>query len=344
MPPSAPGNSPKPTMSEPLLSVYDAVLLDLDGTVYHGPRPIPGAADAVREVRAHGTPIRFVTNNAARSPAAVADTLRAIDIPAEDDEVSTSAQAGAKLLAERIPAGSAVVVVGAEALADEVRQAGLRPVREAGDDVAGVIQGHSPDTCWANLAEGCVAIRAGAHWMATNIDVTLPTERGELPGNGALVEALRSATGAEPEVAGKPEPPLLRTAAASVGAHRPLAVGDRLNTDIAGAVAAGMDSLLVLTGVATPAQLLAAIPAERPTYLGADLGALREPAERVAIGPRPGWRIETGDGELGVSGDGGKDPLDLLRALCAAAWDSNVTKVRPEDEPARHALTELGLT
>jgi HAD superfamily hydrolase (TIGR01450 family) len=331
------------TDGDPLSAVYDAMLFDLDGTVYHGPRPIAGVADAIRRLREAGTAVRFVTNNASKAPGDVADTLRGMAVDAEPAEVSTSAQAAAKVLAERLPGGAEVLVVGAPALEAEVEGAGLRPVREAGDGVAAVVQGHWTETGWKHLAEGCLAIRAGALWVACNVDATLPTERGQLPGNGAMVAALKAATGAEPVVAGKPAAPLFHTAAQSAGARKPLAVGDRLDTDIAGAVTAGLDSLLVLTGVATPATLLAAVPEERPTYVAADLEALTRPAEDLQAGPQKGWQVDVDDHALAVSGKGSSDAYELLRALCHEAWQSGVTEVRPQDDEAAAALTRLGL-
>lgn len=312
-------------MSDALLAAYDAVLFDLDGTVYHGARVIPGAPETVRATREHGTPVRFVTNNASKAPDEVVAHLIGLGMPAETDEVHTSAQAGVQLLEERLEPGAEVLVVGTRALADEVARAGLKPVRKTGDDVRAIVQGHSPDNTWAALAEACLAIRAGALWVACNVDATLPSERGLLPGNGSMVAALRTATDVEPLVAGKPQPLLFETAAKSAGAEHPLVVGDRLDTDIAGAVAAGVDSLVVLSGVATPQQLIEAIPAERATYLAKDLTALTEPAEGLKIGPRPGWSVTTRDGVLEAEGDG--DDLDLLRVLCHAAWETGVTEL-----------------
>ena len=268
-------------MTETLLARYDALLLDLDGTVYRGREAVPGAAEAVSAARDHGTGIRFVTNNASRAPRDVADHLTEIGFHAELDEVSTSGQAAATMLADRPPAGAQVLVLGTEALADEVRQRGLTPVRETGPDTAAVVQGLSQDLGWRELAEACVAIRAGALWVTCNVDVTLPTERGLLPGNGALVVALKAATDREPLVAGKPAVPLLDQAAKSLGAQRPLVVGDRLDTDIAGAINAGMDSLLVLTGVSTEAEALALPPEQRPTYIASDLSGLLQAPKRV---------------------------------------------------------------
>jgi HAD superfamily hydrolase (TIGR01450 family) len=330
-------------MSDELVTAYEAVLFDLDGTVYQGAQVFPRSAEVLRELRERGVPIRFVTNNASKGPEDVVAHLRQLGIPADFAEVNTSAQAAAAVLSDRLPAGAKVLVVGAKPLETEVASAGFRPVREHGPDVAAVVQGHSPDTGWPMLAEACLSIRAGAFWVATNVDATLPSERGLLPGNGSMVAALRTATGTVPVVAGKPRPPLFRTASESADATDPLVVGDRLDTDIAGAVAAGFDSLAVLTGVATPADLLAASPEERPRYVGADLSSLRESRERLEIGPRDAWRVSAADGELVVSSNGDSDALELLRALCRPAWESNITKVRAVDDRARGALAELVL-
>ncbi|EID55823.1 HAD-IIA family hydrolase [Saccharomonospora xinjiangensis] len=336
-------------MAKTLLDRHDTVLFDLDGTVYHGSRPIPGAADAITHVRERGRAVRFVTNNAAKSPESVAEHLVSLGVHAEPTEVSTSAQAAAVVLRERLPADSVVLVVGTAFLEAQVRSVGLRPTRRHGPEVAAVVQGHSPDTCWADLAEACLAVRAGAWWVACNTDATLPSERGQLPGNGSMVAALLAATEREPHVAGKPEAPLLRTAAHSAGAASPLVVGDRLDTDIAGAAAAGFRSLAVLTGVATPRRLLAAGPGERPDYLAADLGALTRDlsAGELEIGPRPGWRV-TVKGDVAVVesavGEGDGDSLDLLRHLCHVAWSAPVSSVRAADVRAESALApwELG--
>ena len=145
-----------------------------------------------------------------------------------------------------------------------------------------MVQGLSKDTGWRDLAEACVAIRAGALWVACNVDPTLPTERGPLPGNGSLVTALRAATSSEPVIAGKPATPLLDEAQKSADARNPLVIGDRLDTDIAGAVAAGMDSLLVLTGVATAQDLLDAPEDMRPTFVAHDVEAVAEDGVRLA--------------------------------------------------------------
>jgi glycerol-1-phosphatase len=337
------------TVVTSLLDGYDGVLLDLDGTAYRGRLAVPGALETAHAVRQAGWPIGYITNNASRSPVEVAEQLTALGFAADPGHVTTSSQAGAALLAERLQAGDAVLVVGTDALADEVRAVGLAVVRRADDGPAAVVQGHSPATGWSDLAEACVAIRAGALWVACNVDPTLPTERGEVPGNGAMVAALRAAKGRQPLVAGKPQRRLLDQAATRLTARRPLVVGDRLDTDIAGARAAGMDALLVLTGVSTAADLLIAPSDLRPQFVAADLTALLEPAEHSEITKQPHWHVDLADdgvATLSSRGAGQSDPLTALRALCAAFWSAGVspTAVRGADDLADAALTALDLT
>jgi len=241
-----------------LLDRHDLVLADLDGTLYRGRVAVPGAVEAVRRAGKRGVRTVYVTNNAARSPADVAAHLAELGFPAGADDVATSSQAAAALLAEQLPDGATVLVVGTAALAAEVDAVGLTPV-DAADGAAAVVQGLDPELRYATLAEACIALRAGAAWVACNIDPTLPSERGPLPGNGSLVAVLRTATRREPQVAGKPAPSLMRTAARRVGAKAPLVVGDRLDTDIQGGRAAGIPTLLVLTGVRDAGELIAAI-------------------------------------------------------------------------------------
>ncbi|WP_436789436.1 HAD-IIA family hydrolase [Yinghuangia sp. YIM S10712] len=314
-------------LSEPVVpaEAYDVALLDLDGVVYTGQRAVPHAPEALERARAAGMTLAFVTNNASRTPEAVAAHLTEIGVPAGPTDVVTSAQAAARLVAERFPAGSPVLAVGGEGLVEALRERGLVPVVSAADEPVAVVQGFAPGVGWALLAEASYAVGAGAPWIASNLDLTIPTERGIAPGNGALVGVVRAATGAEPVVAGKPELPLHRESMLRTGAKRPLVVGDRLDTDIEGAVAGGVDSLLVMTGVTDVRALLAAPAQSRPTYVAADLRALLGPLPRAVPGAGGGWvcggwcaRVD-GDGpEL----SGGGDAYDGLRAVCAAVWDA----------------------
>jgi HAD superfamily hydrolase (TIGR01450 family) len=286
-----------------LLSRHDALLVDLDGVVQLGRDPIPGAAAALDAARDGGLRVVFVTNNAARTAADVAANLRAIGVAATAEEVLTSSMAAAQLLATRLAPGSRVLVAGGAGLREPVQAAGLTAVASADDQPAAVVQGWSPDLTWALLAEAAVAVRRGATWIATNRDATLPSPRGPLPGNGAMVAAVAMATGVQPEVVGKPGPALFEAAVRLTGAQRPLVIGDRLDTDIAGANAARLPSLLVLTGVSTSDQLVDAPPANRPTYVGRDMAALAVPM--AAICDNAG---DTGDG------------LHELRQACRSAW------------------------
>jgi glycerol-1-phosphatase len=285
---------------------------------------VPHAPEGVAAARTAGMRVAYVTNNASRPPVVVAERLTGLGIPAEPQEVVTSAQAAARVLAERLPIGAVVLVVGAPALADEVRSAGLVPVHaldDAGPDgVAAVVQGLSPDTCQRDLAEAAVALRGGALWVAANTDLTLPSVRGPLPGNGAFVALLQAVTGLQPLVAGKPDPALHRESVERVAARTPLIVGDRLDTDVLGAVRGGADSLLVLTGVTDRPALLAAPTGSRPTYVSTDLRGLGEPHPEVEV---EGRRARCGsavarwtDGRVVVEGDGD----DALRAEVSLHW------------------------
>ncbi|MFN2479832.1 MAG: HAD-IIA family hydrolase [Pseudonocardiaceae bacterium] len=328
------------------LDGYDAVLLDLDGTVIRGAETVPEAPDVVNELRQAGYAVQFVTNNASQAAKEMAEHLTALGVPTAAANIVTSGQAAVALLANRLPADAAVLIVGADALAAEVRSVGLTPVTAASEDPVAVVQGHSPETGWTRLAEACLAIRGGAMWVACNVDRTLPTERGLLPGNGAMVAALQAATDQEPTVAGKPARALLDTAMERAGAQRPLVVGDRLDTDIAGARAAELDSLLVLSGVADAVALLAAPPEHRPSHLGADLRVLRGSIEQARIQARPGWRVEMARGSVLVHSEGTvSDPFDALRTLCAAWWveHSGQVQVYACDDTAAAALERVGL-
>jgi glycerol 3-phosphatase-2 len=266
-----------------LAEIYDVALLDLDGVVYLSARAVPGAAEALAEARHRGMRLAFVTNNASRSPSTIAAQLTELGVPATPDEVVTSAHAAARLIADRLPAGSPVLVVGGIGLRLALRERGLRPVSTAAERPAAVVQGYGPGISYGLLAEGSLAVRAGAWFVASNADVTLPTSRGLQPGNGSLVQVIAVSTGRQPVVAGKPEPPLHAEAVARSGARRPLVVGDRLDTDIEGAVRAGADSMLVLTGVSGPADAVLAPPQQRPTYLAHDLAGLIDPHPEVRV-------------------------------------------------------------
>jgi HAD superfamily hydrolase (TIGR01450 family) len=311
---------------EPLATRHDVALLDLDGVLYVGPDAVDGAPEAVAAAREAGVSVAFVTNNASRTPATVAAHLTGLGIAAEAADVVTSAQAVAGLVAAAVPARAPVLLVGGEGLAEAIRERGLRPVGTARDEPAAVVQGFSPDVGWRLLAEATYAVRAGVPWFASNLDSTLPTPEGLAPGNGALVEVVARVTGRRPVVAGKPETPLHDEAVRRTGARAPVVVGDRLDTDILGAHRAGVPSLLVLTGVAGPRDLVLAPAGRRPTYVSRDLrGGLLGLHPAVLRGDDGGhrcggWVVEVRDGRIVVEGDG--DDVDGLRALCVAVWEA----------------------
>ncbi len=303
---------------------FDAVLADLDGVVYAGPHAIPGAIDALSGLSGQGVGLAYVTNNASRTPAQVAAHLRELGAPADDDQVVSSAQAGAALLASRFPTGTRVLVTGSLALAQEVTALGMVVVDSARDNPEVVIQGFDPELGWADLAEATYAINAGATWIATNTDMTIPRDRGLAPGNGTLVAAVRSAVGHEPLVAGKPEAPLFHTAAARLGARKPVVVGDRLDTDILGGNNAGMATALVLTGVDSGETALRARTAERPQFIIDTLAQLYLPYPEIQ---HDGAKATCGaaaasvvDGGTAVRIEGDPSDSDAWRAACAAWW------------------------
>jgi glycerol-1-phosphatase len=325
---------------------YDCLLIDLDGTVFRGAQPTDGAVQSLDEVHSRKL---FVTNNASRSADEVAAHLRDLGFGATGDDVVTSAQSAAHLLAGELPPNSRVLIVGTEALANEITAVGLCPVRRWDDNPVAVVQGLSMTIGWPDLAEAALAIRAGALWVAANIDPTLPTERGLLPGNGSLVAALRTATGAEPKVAGKPAPTLLTDAVARGDFHAPLVIGDRLDTDIEGANAAKLPSLMVLTGVSTARDAVYAEPARRPTYIGHNLRSLHQDSKLLEVAPQPGWRVDVGDQAVTVSSNGEHkdDGLSIVRAVASAVWgalsDGRPIRIEAADDRARDALRRWSL-
>jgi HAD superfamily hydrolase (TIGR01450 family) len=304
-----------------LCAVHDLVMLDLDGVVYVGGAAVPGAAASISAARERGMHPAFITNNASRTPETVAGHLTELGVPARDADVVTSAQAAARVLAQDLPRGARVVLLGAAGLEQALEAEGLEPVGVE-DDAEAVVTGYGPDVLWRDVMRAAVRIRDGLRWVASNTDMSIPTPYGTAPGHGVLVETLRRFTGVDPVVAGKPERPLLEETIRRVGGERPLMVGDRLDTDIEGSVVLGIPSLLVRTGVSGLGELVAARREERPTYLAADLSGLLRPHPQVhrdgGAWECGGWSAEVVDGALRVVGKG--TPDDWWRAAVSAAW------------------------
>lgn len=325
---------------------FGTLLLDLDGVVYRGPNAVPHAVDVLASARSDGSRLAFVTNNAARTPEVVAEHLSSLGVPADASDVVTSSHAVATLLTgfvadESLAAGARVLVVGQDGLRDAVADAGFTIVESADDQPAVVVQGFGPDTGWRQLAEATYAIAAGARWIASNLDKTLPTERGLAPGNGSMVAAVSTATGGRtPQSAGKPARTLFDTSLDRLGAAADdtLVIGDRLDSDIEGAVAADLPGLLVLTGVSTIDDLFSAPEHQRPRYVGFDLRTIAdrhlpvlEVAGTVAC---DGWTVELAETPRL---DGAGSATAALRAATTAAW------TRPDSDTSalRTALAKL---
>lgn len=316
-----------------LSSAYDVALLDLDGVVYVGPDAVKGAPEHLAAAASSGMSLAYVTNNASRPPRAVAEHLRALGVAVEDRDVVTSAQAAARLLADDLGEGAPVFVIGGAGLWEALEQQGLRPVSSADDHPRAVVSGFSADLRWGTVVDGAILVRDGMRWVASNTDRTVPTPRGPGPGNGVLVGAVRDFAGVDPVVAGKPEPTLFEETVRRVGGARPLVVGDRVDTDIDGARNAGMDSLLVLTGVTGLEELVRIGADSRPTYLSPTLAGLDEPHPEVLVADGEccvgGWLSSVAQGRVEVSGDGGA--ADWWRAVAGAAWHHLDTEGRAAD-------------
>lgn len=318
--------SRKPKAVTPLDGI-DVVLADLDGVVYQGPAAIDFAVESLSRASAEGMRVGYVTNNASRTDAQVAAHLSGFGLDVTPHDVVTSPQAAVRLLADLVPAGSLILVVGGDGLVDEVQKAGFSMTRESADQPAAVIQGFAPEVGWKNLAEASFALHRGIPWVATNTDWTIPVAGGIAPGNGTLVSAVHTAVGRLPVVAGKPEVAIFEEAQRRFDAKAPLFIGDRLDTDILGANRAKMPVVHVLTGIDKAKQLLAAKPDERPTFIVEDLRGLFEPYpvtsyskdESTATVGASSVRIRGIEVQIVTEGT---SELDLLRAACAAIWKS----------------------
>jgi HAD superfamily hydrolase (TIGR01450 family) len=334
------------------LDGVDLILADLDGVVYAGAGPIPHAVDAINAAQSSGIRVGYLTNNASRTTASVAAHLNELGLTVVPDDVVSSPQAAVKLLAELVPAGSLILVVGGDGLTSELERAGFRITRSADDSPAAVIQGFAPHVAWTDLAEAAYALRAAPPredipWVATNTDWTIPQARGTAPGNGTLVSAVHTAVGRLPIVAGKPERAIFDAAVARFGAQHPLVIGDRLDTDILGANRSGMPSVLVLTGIDGPKQVLAAVPDQRPTFLLEDLRELAEPYPHpvVTTEKRSGDRLYTVRDAVvrhvgnAIRLDRVGSRIDILRAATAAVWGAGVPIYALDVAPALYETT-----
>lgn len=320
--------SRKRDSSTPLDGV-DTVLADLDGVVYAGPGALPYAVESLNEA-GKAARLGYITNNASRTDASVAEHLRSLGLDVAAADVITSPQAAMRLLADIVPAPAVIMVVGGEGLVDEVQKAGYTVTRSAEDAPRAVVQGFAPEVAWTDLAEAAFALKVpedegGIPWIATNTDWTIPRERGVAPGNGTLVSAVHTAIGRLATVAGKPEAPIFEEAVDRFAARKALFIGDRLDTDILGASRVGIDSALVLTGIDRPKHVLAAPEGSRPTYILADLRDLHAPypraVEKDGVFSVNGASVRVRGADVEIVAESGSQ-IDLLRAGAAAIWAS----------------------
>jgi glycerol 3-phosphatase-2 len=288
----------------PLVAGFGGVVFDLDGVVYLGEQVVPAAPGALDQVRGLGVKVAFVTNNSYRPPDRVAEKLNRLGVKAAEGEVLTSAAAAVRLLGGRDGLdGVRVMVVGGPGLRQALEAAGARVVDgPAWREAEVVAVGFDPDLTYARVRDATLAIRAGARFVGSNPDTTLPTPDGFWPGAGATLSLLQASTGVRPEVAGKPERALLDTAAAAIGPGPYLMVGDRADTDLDGAHRLGWSTALVLSGVTRPADLpdLATVP----DHLLADVGGLLE-QPGPAVHPATGAARDAAAALLGADEGGG---------------------------------------
>lgn len=321
----------RPMSDKTPLDGAQVVLADLDGVIYRGPGAIEYAVESINAIDP-SVRVGYLTNNASRTDATVASHLTELGLTVAPADVVTSPQAAVRLLADLVPQGATVLVVGGEGLTSEVERVGLVVTRSAEDSPAAVIQGFDPTVGWTHLAEACFALNGGGesvHWVATNTDWTIPQARGIAPGNGTLVSAVHTAVGRLPIVAGKPEVAIYEEAFLRFGSRAALMIGDRLDTDIRGANRAGIPSVLVLTGIDKAKQVLAAAPEDRPTYILDDLRGLHQEYPEV-VTEESGGVVDTIVGEARVRRAGQRltiesgSGIDLLRAGSAAIWNSGL--------------------
>ncbi|MGM7700034.1 HAD-IIA family hydrolase [Microbacterium sp. A84] len=311
------------------LDGVDVVLADLDGVVYAGPGALPYAVESLNKV-AHTRRVGYITNNASRTDASVAEHLTSLGLTVVANDVVTSPQAAMRLLVTMVPPPATLLIVGGEGLVVEAEKAGYTVTRSAEDSPDAVVQGFAPEVAWTDLAEAAFALKVpeeegGIPWIATNSDWTIPRERGVAPGNGTLVSAVHTAVGRLATVAGKPEIPIFEEAIARFGATKTLFIGDRLDTDILGAARVGIDSVLVLTGIDRPKHVLAAPEGSRPTFILSDLRELHEPYPQTqrkdGVVTVNGASVRVIGGDVEILSEGTRQ-IDLVRAGAIAIWDS----------------------
>ncbi|CAB4588519.1 MAG: HAD-IIA family hydrolase [Actinobacteria bacterium] len=318
----------------------DVLFADLDGVIYTGDNAVPFAVESLNAA-AKLVRLAYITNNASRTPTAIAEHLNKLGLTVTADDIVSSPQAAVKILATLVDPGSTILVIGGEGLISEVVNAGFVVTDSADDEPAAVIQGFAPTVGWVHLAEASFALHRGIPWVATNTDWTIPVARGVAPGNGTLVSAVHLAVGRLPVFAGKPEKAIFDYAAERFDASNALVIGDRLDTDILGANRAGMRSALVLTGIDGPKQVLAASEDHQPTYILSDLRELSQPYPEAVVVEKNGVTtvtvrksVVTMSGNVVRMKKRGSSSIDLLRAGATAIYRSGLRIYGLDVDPA----------
>ena len=254
------------------------LILDMDGVLWRGDTPLPGLPDFFATLRRLGIGFVMATNNATKTAAMYTAKLARFGVAVPPEQILTSAEATAAHLAGQYPPGSPVYIIGDKGLHEALAARGFRTVGpaevRAGATAAAVVVGLSPDVTYEELAMGSLLVQRGAPFVGTNPDPTYPSELGPLPGAGALLAVISTATGIEPLLIGKPGPIVFQEAVKRLGGDPAgvAMVGDRLSTDIAGAKAAGLRAILVLSGISSREDV-ASSPA-KPDFIFDDISAL----------------------------------------------------------------------
>jgi 4-nitrophenyl phosphatase len=255
-----------------VLTGLRSLIIDLDGVIYRGKTPIPGAREFLRFLHCSHVSFLLLTNNSTLTAAQYVDKLSNMRVEVEQDCILTSAEATARYLASAAPPGTTVYAIGEDGVRWELEKRGFL-IRED-TDVAYVVVGFDRHITYEKMATAALAIRAGARFIGTNPDTTYPSELGQMPGNGAMLAAIEAATEVAPLIVGKPESAIFELALAKLGAEAATTavVGDRLDTDIVGGRRAGLLTILMLSGVTSAKQLASASPS--PDLVFNDLSTL----------------------------------------------------------------------
>ena len=274
---------------EPFVNIR-ALIIDMDGVLWHGDQPISGLIDFFQTLREQQIRFILATNNASLTPEQYVNKLAKMGVTVTVNEILTSGMATALYLSKHEdPSTTRVFVVGEDGANEPLKKCGfhltglyeLNNDKTPGKGANVVVCGKDQTLTWDKLATATLNIRAGAKFIGTNADTTLPTEYGITHGNGAILAALEIATGVKPTIIGKPEPIIYQQAMALLGTDtsETIAIGDRLETDILGAVRTGIRSLMVLTGVSTQEDL--ANSDYHPTWVMPDISAVTEALKSI---------------------------------------------------------------